>query len=305
MYQLTHNKENGLDFIEIQNPKNKSKATLCLNQGGRLSRLEFDGIKVLANFDPSTYAINYASSILFPFVNRIRDGKYTFDGVDYVLDCNEIDKNNALHGLVYDKTFKYVDHKLTANYGSVTLQYTHNETSQGFPFQFDIQLTYTLSDENFSLAVHVVNTDKNPFPFTIGWHPYFVSQNLDQSAINFDGDTKYVSDKQQIVCGTKALDVKMPYPLEGVKLDNGYPLKNNTICLLTPEYGLKITSSSQENYLQLYTPNTPNIIAIEPMTGAADSFNNKIGLQILQPNANYAIKWDVTFQNHSDQLITN
>ncbi|MEO5787437.1 MAG: hypothetical protein ABIW77_15960, partial [Gelidibacter sp.] len=105
MYTLTKTEVEGLQFIEIFNPENKSKASICLNQGGRLSALEFDGIKVLADYDPSTYAANYASSILFPFVNRIKDGKYTFQDVDHVLECNEVDKNNALHGLVYDKTF--------------------------------------------------------------------------------------------------------------------------------------------------------------------------------------------------------
>jgi len=52
----------------------------------------------------------------------------------------------------------------------------------------------------------------------------------------------------------------------------------------TPEYDFNISSTSKENFLQLYTPVQPNVIAIEPMTGAADNFNNKTGLQTLQPD---------------------
>lgn len=305
MYTFTKKEVKGLEFVEIHHPEHRTKATICLNQGGRLSGLEFDGINVLADYDPSTYGANYASSILFPFVNRIRDGKYTFEDVDYVLNCNEVDKNNALHGLVYDKAFECIDHDLTANYGSVMLQYKHDGTSHGFPFKFDIQLTYVLTKESFSLSVKISNEDHQVLPFTLGWHPYFVSKNLDESAINFECSIQYLFDKQQIISGTTPLGVEMPYSLKGVSLDDGYLLQNNAIEFFTPEYRLNMTSTSKENYLQLYTPSTPNVIAIEPMTGAADSFNNKLGLQKLNPNDSYIVKWNVTFENLTNKLKTN
>ena len=37
------------------------------------------------------------------------------------------------------------------------------------------------------------------------------------------------------------------------------------------------------------------MIAIEPMTGISDSFNNKKGLQILQPNEGYEVRWNLSF----------
>jgi len=47
-------------------------------------------------------------------------------------------------------------------------------------------------------------------------------------------------------------------------------------------------------FLQLFTPPKKNIIAIEPTTGISDSFNNKIGLQILEPDETYTIDWNIT-----------
>ena len=305
MYKFIKKETNGLEFIELYNPENSSKAIICLNQGGRLSQLEFEGIKLLADFDASEYETNYASSILFPFVNRIKDGKYTFEGVHYTLDCNEADKNNALHGLVYDKTFECIDKDLTSNHGSITLRYRNNGTSEGFPFKFDIQLTYILSKDDFSLTVKITNTDDKMFPFTVGWHPYFSTENLDRSTVNFESKTKYVFDKQQIISGMTALDVEMPYSLKDARLDDGYPLKNNVITFITPQYLFYLKSNSKENYLQLYTPNIPNVIAIEPMTGAADSFNNGIGLQSISPNNNYLVRWNITFENLTDNRATN
>ena len=73
----------------------------------------------------------------------------------------------------------------------------------------------------------------------------------------------------------------------------------------TPEYDFNISSTSKENFLQLYTPVQPNVIAIEPMTGAADNFNNKIGLQILQPNDTYLVEWIMAIETSITKLNTN
>jgi aldose 1-epimerase len=56
---------------------------------------------------------------------------------------------------------------------------------------------------------------------------------------------------------------------------------------------LVLTSSEKENFLQLYTPINTNAIAIEPMTGISDSFNNKIGLKELLPDECYGIEWQI------------
>ena len=305
MYTLTEIETEGLKYIELVSSNGESKAQLCLKQGGRLSSLKFENIQILANFNASTYKDNYASSILFPFANRIKDGEYTFNGSKYKLSCNEVDKNNALHGLVYNKTFVLANKELTSDYASVTLKYKDVGKSVGFPFKFNIELTYTLSRSGITLAIKVKNKGKKTFPFTIGWHPYFNSANLDKSAINFKSDRKYVFDHQQIISGTTALDIEMPFKLKGIKLDDGYHLDTNEIDFLTPEYNFNIRSTSKENFLQLYTPDTLNTFAIEPMTGAADNFNNEQGLQTLHPNDTYTVKWNMTIETANTKLNTN
>ena len=296
MYILEELKIQGLNYLELTSSDGASKAKISLNQGGRLSHLVFEDIQVLADFNASTYENNYASSILFPFVNRIKDGKYTFNNSKYQLSCNEGDKNNALHGLVYNKTFVCTKKILTLNYASVTLKYKDFGRHLGFPFKFDIELTYTLNKKGIILSVKIDNKDKKNFPFSIGWHPYFYSKNLDNSTLNFSSNKKYVFDNQQIISGTTDLNIEMPFQLKAVTLDDCYPLKTNEIDFSTPEYSFNIGSTSKENFLQLYTPEVHNVIAIEPMTGAADNFNNKIGLQTLQPNETYNMKWLIAIE---------
>ena len=305
LYTLKEIETQGLHYIELTSSDGASKAQISLNQGGRLSNLVFEDTQVLADFDASTYKNNYASSILFPFVNRIKDGKYKFNNSKYTLNCNEVDKNNALHGLVYNKTFVCAKKALTLNDASVTLQYKDFGKHQGFPFKFNIELTYTLNKKGIIVSVNIINKDEKTFPFSLGWHPYFYSKNLDNSTLNFSSNKKYVFDNQQIISGTTNLNIEMPFQLKAVTLDDCYLLKTNKIDFLTPEYSFKIASTSKENFLQLYTPEVYNVIAIEPMTGAGNNFNNKIGLQTLQPNETYNMKWLLAIETRNSKINTN
>ena len=120
---------------------------------------------------------------------------------------------------------------------------------------------------------------------------------------------QYLFDQQQIISGTTALELEMPYALKGVKLDDGYPLQNNAVQFCTPEYRLNITSTSEENYLQLYTPNTPNVIAIEPMInlGTKDVFHDKDGWTIRtadgKPSAHY--EHDICVQKGKADILSS
>jgi aldose 1-epimerase len=305
LYTIREIETQGLHYLELTSSDSVSRAQISLNQGGRLSNLVFEDTQVLADFDASTYENNYASSILFPFVSRIKDGKYTFNNLKYKLNCNEVDKNNALHGLIYNKTFVCTKKALTLNDASVTLQYKDYGKHQGFPFKFNIELTYTLNEKGIIVSVSIANKDKKTFPFSLGWHPYFYSKKLDNSTLNFSSNKKYVFDNQQIISGTTDLNIEMPFQLKAVTLDDCYLLKTNEIDFSTPEYSFKIESTSKENFLQLYTPEVCNVIAIEPMTGTGNNFNNEIGLQTLQPNETYNMKWLMAIETRNSKINTN
>ena len=112
MYKLAQIKIKDLDYLDIENASGSSKLRICVNQGGRIAQLKFNTVKVIPEIDPSTYKDNYASALLFPFANRIKDGQYTFKESVYKLDCNEIINNNAIHGLIYNKPFEFENSNL-------------------------------------------------------------------------------------------------------------------------------------------------------------------------------------------------
>lgn len=296
MYKIELIKDSPFNHVKLVNTNNNSYAKLSLNNGASLQELVINNTVIIEDLSPLEYTDTYASSILFPFANRVKDGIYSFNEKDYQLDINEKKKNNALHGLVYNKTFKILNHSATANEASITLEYEELNESQGFPYTYIIQLEYTLKNDGLKLNVKVKNTDSKTFPFTIGWHPYFISDNLYESNLKFNSNKKLVLNERMITTGIEDFDTNKTFEIKDKKLDDCFLLNTNIIRFTTPSYDLEISASSNETFLQLYTPPRANTIAIEPTTGVSDSFNNKIGLQLLESGKTYSIDWDIKFK---------
>ena len=148
------------------------------------------------------------------------------------------------------------------------------------------------------MSVSVKNTDSKAFPFTIGWHPYFSSENLFDSSMNFNSLQKIVIGERNITTGVEDIEPFETMPIKDKQLDDCWVLNSNTVKFNTPEYTLIIDASSKTTYLQAYTPPKPNTIAIEPTTGVSDSFNNKIGLEILNADETYAVTWNLKIDNN-------
>ncbi len=291
MYQINHNKE--LNILEIENSERKVYGKIHLNSGASLQELTLNGHAIIEDLSPLTYANTYASSILFPFANRIKDGAYTFDGKAFQFETNQKEENNALHGLVYNKTFQIIDQETSQDYASILLEYNETELSMGFPYTYTIQLKYTFTSNDLNLKVSVKNTDSKAFPFTLGWHPYFLSDHLFNSSLDFNSTKKIVLGERNITTGVEEFELKEPFNIEDKQLDDCWVLDSNEVTFNTPKYQLIIGSSAENNYLQAYTPPKLNTIAIEPTTGVSDSFNNNIGLEVLDVNDTYDINWSL------------
>lgn len=189
---------------------------------------------------PLTYDKTYASSILFPFANRIKDGSYEFDKIKYQLSINEKGLNNAIHGLVYDKTFEVISQETSEEYASVTLIYDEVKTNLGFPYTYSIMLDYILTQNGLALNVEIKNTGSKTFPFTIGWHPYFLSSNLYKSHLDFSSDKRIVLDERNITTGENYIDTNRNSEIFDKFLDDCFVLNSKEIIFNTPEYNLEL-----------------------------------------------------------------
>jgi aldose 1-epimerase len=289
LYSIKHSQS----VLEIENSSKTVFAKIFLNDGASLQELKLFGQTLIKKLSPLDYKNTYASSILFPFANRIKDGTYIYNNETYKFLVNEAPNNNALHGLVFDKTFDVIDETTAENSASVKLLYKEDKKSEGFPFTYSIQLEYRITETTLDLNVEVKNTDSETFPFTLGWHPYFLSSNLSESLLSFESTKKMVFSDRMITTETTNNPDPSEMLLKDKQLDDCWELDKTKIEFATPNYNLSINSSEENCFLQAYTPPLVNVIAIEPTTGVSDSFNNKIGLKTLAPNATYQLDWSL------------
>lgn len=291
MFKINHHKNN--HSVEIKSETHGVYAHLHLNEGASLQQLTLNHIPLIADLEPLTYKSTYASAILFPFANRIEDGTYKFERKTYQLQTNNKDENNALHGLVYNKTFSIKTQSANEDSAQVVVDYDYNEPEPGFPFPFSIQITYRFTRDRLDLEVVVKNNSEVTFPFTIGWHPYFISENLDKSDLKFKSHLKLKHGDRNIGLNLQEIKPTNNLNLKAITLDDCWKLNNSDVTFETPKYKLDIMASESNSFLQVYTPPKKNTIAIEPTTGVSNSFNNSIGLKVLEPKAAYKITWNL------------
>ena len=244
--------------------------------------------------------LTYPSAHLFPWGNRVRNGKYNFQGVDYQLSINEINFNNAIHGFVSFANFEVVEQEVSEIEAVLTLRYIYKGTQFGFPFPFvlDIQHIFS-SDEGLEINYTIKNTGHKAMPMVLGWHPYFKieGETPDDWQIDFPATHQYKAD-HQIISGDKVeVDFKGVIDLKGITLDAVFavepsskveaklhsPKKNMTINVW--QEGLKGGFS----FMVVYIPPARDCIAIEPMTGNTDAFNSGDGLLVLEAGQTFEI----------------
>jgi aldose 1-epimerase len=299
--EIVKNQNPLLNQIVIKNEKSNFYSIIYPNLGASLQKLSSNNTEIINGISNAAEGLNdyknaFKSAFLFPFPNRISDGKYEFGQTKYELDCNEKPLKNALHGHIYDKQFSIKNTETSENNAIVSLYYADEGKTKGFPFPYQIEIIYTFSREKITIDFQVFNNGEKSFPFGIGWHPYFKTSNLNANSLDFEGASQYSLNEKMIPQDEIPLKFKTPLFIEKTTLDDCFITNKPQATFESEAYkiGIDFFPKNKKNYLQVYTPPTRNCIAIEPMTCAPNAFNNKNGLLILEPNKKF--EWQISLE---------
>ncbi|WP_047375460.1 aldose 1-epimerase family protein [Exiguobacterium sp. ZOR0005] len=148
-------------------------------QGAELTSWKVGGTELLWQGDPTYWGRQ--APILFPFVGRLLDDRYLYDGTTYTM---------SQHGFARDELFEVIDSSDT--HARFKLQAT-TETRTHYPFQFELYVDYRLIGEELSVTYEVRNESDVLLPFSIGGHPAFnipfAGGSFEDYTIDF-GDTR-------------------------------------------------------------------------------------------------------------------
>jgi len=135
--------------------------------GGGLRRYRIGDRDVLDGYPREQRCTGARGLPLIPWPNRIEDGAYTFDGVDYQVPLTEPDQHNAIHGLL--RWRNWTGHTHSDNH--VVLG-TVLHPQMGYPFTLEVSVDYRLDDSGLTVRTTATNRGEQPCPYGSGQHPY-------------------------------------------------------------------------------------------------------------------------------------
>ena len=115
------------------------------------------------------------SPILFPIVGTLKNNTFYHNNTKYTL---------TRHGFARDMEFTLVEK--TENSATFSIQ-SNSETLLNYPFEFELQIQYTLINTTVEIDYIVVNKDNSEIPFSIGAHPAFsLPSNFEDYSLDFE-----------------------------------------------------------------------------------------------------------------------
>ena len=255
------------------------------------------GQELLARFDPGEYDAAFAGRVLVPWPNRVRDGRYAFDGVEHRLELSEPERGNALHGLVLRSRWRGV--RTSARRVALSCALA---PAAGYPFELALAVSYELASGGVVMTVQATNVGAQRAPFGAGFHPYLRpgATDVDDMVLEIPAGTRVPVDEERLLPTGPAtpvdgseLDFREPRRLGALRVDACFgglgrsPAGVARVRLGTNSGPGQLTVWMDERFrfVQVFTADAA--IAVEPMTCAPDAFNSGDGLVVLEPGASF------------------
>lgn len=282
--------------------------------GAKVRRYAVGGRDVFTPYGEDEVAPAGHGAVLAPWPNRLRDGRYTFDGVEHQVDISEPPTATALHGLVMWQRWSVVpvadaDHESGA---AVTLG-LRLPASGGYPFDLDLAVTYRLSAAGLHVTASAVNRGATPAPYGIGFHPWLSpgAGSLDECTFQLDAATRVLVDDRLLPTGTEPAsgryDLRTPQSARGLDLDDAYldivrDADGLSWARLTGADGRTAAVWMDESMDCWQVCTGDRIVpayqrtglAAEPMSCIADAFRTGDRLVVLAPGARHQVTWGAT-----------
>lgn len=266
--------------------------------GASLRLLEHDGRPLLLGFEEHARASSGRGQLLAPWPNRIRDGRYTFDGREQQLPLTDPARHNAIHGLVRWSAWSLEEH--TDHSVSLMLRVM---SQPGYPWTLDLHAVYDLSADGLTVTVTATNLSGSPAPYALGAHPYLTTGRgpVDAWELTLPCDTRLTADEQMIPTGREPVDdtevdFRVSRPIRDVSLDTAFTglardeSGRAEVVVRDPRSGdgTLLWLDGHHRWVQVYTgDDLPSLVreslAVEPMTAPPNAFASGEDLVVLAP----------------------
>ncbi|MEQ1744921.1 MAG: hypothetical protein ABMA02_05825 [Saprospiraceae bacterium] len=300
MFEIAQSPFGKYRLYRLHHPESGNSFSIVPGLGATVLEIVFDGQNVLDGYlSPEELEAGKwgKSALLFPFPNRLRDGRYTWLGRDYAFPINNAATQNAIHGFVRHEAFAVTHIELAAENAEITCRLDYLGHHDYFPFPFTLEAVFSMTDRGaFSAAFFVRNHHSEAIPVGLGWHPYFrLADRADEHALHLPACSLVDIDVRMLPTGGRSLYSVFSKPtlVGGTVLDNCFHVEaSNTLFHLSLHAnGRSLTLAGSRDlfpFFQVFTPPHRASIALEPMTCNVNAFQNGDGLVTLPPGGDWS-----------------
>ncbi|KIA98750.1 aldose epimerase [Flavobacterium sp. JRM] len=236
------------------------------------------------------------SPVLFPIVGTLKNNTYTINDISYHL---------PRHGFARDMEFNLVSK--TDESAIFSIQ-SNTESLKVYPFEFELQIIYTLIDSQLDIQYKVINKNNAKMPFSIGAHPAIaLPGNFENYALEFEKKEplKYSLLENDLISNktkqleTKENQIELNYQLFENDALIFKSLESNSLTILENNKPYIKVDFADFPSLGIWTKENAPFICIEPWFGYSDTDENsgnlfeKEGIVTLDANQTFNSKFSI------------
>jgi aldose 1-epimerase len=266
------------------------------------------GRELLDGHAADEMATSGRGQVLVPWPNRLRDGRYRWDGEEHQVPINEPAKGNAIHGLVRFLSWTCLLHTSTRVDLGCLLR-----PRPGYPFTLEVTMSYRISATGLTVVTTARNAGAEALPYAFGQHPYLSLGGglIDDGTLEAPGATYLPTDDRGIPTGVSsvdgtAYDFRTARPLGSAEIDYAFTdLSRDSsgkawVRLHHPDgAGTAVWVDESCPYVELFTGDTLPAdrrrrgLGVEPMTAPPNAFGSGKEIHRIEPDDSVTTSWGI------------
>ncbi|HEU4491455.1 MAG TPA: aldose 1-epimerase family protein [Jiangellales bacterium] len=307
MPDATSTAERGIPTGEQHRIRAGDQEAVVVEVGGAVRSYDVGGVAVLDGFGVDEIPEGARGAPLVPWPNRVKDGRWTWEGQNLQLDLTEPGQHNAIHG--FGLWQSWVPRERSEE--RVVLG-TVMQPRPGYPWRLDVTVAYALGDDGLAVETRARNLSTTPAPYAAGAHPYLHpgADSIDAARLVLRAGTRVDTGEQQIP--TQPVPVEdTPYDfrsgasLAGLEVDHAFgDLERDADALAWLELDradgrvARVWMDAAYRWFEVFTGDALSVrprggLGVEPMTAPPDAFNSGTDLVVLDPGADHVGRWGI------------
>jgi aldose 1-epimerase len=301
--------------LTIADDSSELEATFIPEAGMICCSLRHRGEEVLGQRNGLTGYIEQRSTmgipLLYPWANRLSRDRFELLGraidVGRAGDLLKRDGNGLpMHGLLtaFDG-WRVLRHESSAGTASLEAELVwseHPELIACYPFEHRLLYRTTISDGRLTITTSIEAPERRPVPIAFGFHPYLAPPDSARRSWQIDlplGDHLSLDDRG-LPNGVSDGEIPAAGSFADRAFDDLYvaPPSGTQLKLSGGRRAMRLSLDPGFPYVQLYSPPSAPLLAIEPMTAPTDALASEPGPPLVEPGSRFGASFSIEVADH-------